>query len=177
MEYSYYVRSDGRIGVVLRRRDGKPMTALLDPARIKRVLLVAVPWKPPNERIMRSLVMVRGQSIYEDRFYGDEYVEKLKKMYPDAIIYPDHELVAYIVYESDHDYYEPAEVEGINGVVLKEGGLELLIDKSSRVKPCKGYGWRVYLPELRRWDEYCFDLATAFEIILTNIHPYYGVMD
>jgi hypothetical protein len=176
LKYPYYVGSNGRLGVVLKRRDGKPMVAFLDPARIKRVVMVATPWRPHSKFSLRSLVMVKNGFVYEERFSGDEEVEELRREHPNAAIYPDHVVSTYIVYETSHDYYKPAELERIDGVVIKEGGLELLGDRSKYVKPC-GKLWRVYLAELERWDSYCFDLATAFSILKTNIHPVYGVMD
>ena len=172
-----YVKSEGRIGVVLERRDGKPMVAFLDPARIKRVMIVATPWKPHSKFSLRSAVVVRNGFIYVERFIRDEKIEELKRKYPDATIYPDHVVSAYIIYETSHDYYKPAELDSVNGVVIKEGGIELLSDESKYIKPCDNHTWRVYLHEVKRWDDYCFDLATAFSILQTNIHPYYGVMD
>jgi hypothetical protein len=177
LKYPYYVRSNGRLGVVLKRRDGKSMVAFLDPARIKKVVVAAVPWRPRDELSLRSLVMVRDGFIYEERFSGEERIEELRMKYPGAAIYPDHVVRDYVVYETSHSYYEPAELEKIDGVVLREGGLELLSDKSRVVKPCGNHKWRVYLAELERWDDYCFDLATAFSVLKTNIHPVYGVMD
>jgi len=176
LRYSSYVKGNGRIGVVLRRRDGKSMVAFLDPARIKKVLLVATPWRPQSKLSLRSVIVVRNGFIYEERFSSDEEVEELKKEHPDATIYPDHVVGTYIIYETNHDYYKPAELSGIDGVILREGGLELLSDKSKYIKPC-GKLWRVYIKELERWDDYCFDLPTALSILETNIHPIYGVMD
>jgi len=177
LKYPYYVRSSGRLGVVLRRRDGKPMVAFLDPARIKKVLVVATPWRPLEKFSLRSVVVVRSGFIYEERFSRDERLEELRRECPGAAIYPDHVVSTYIVYETSHDYYKPAELERVDGVVLREGGLELLIDKSRVVKPCSNHTWRVYLAELERWDDYCFDLPAAFSILKTNTHPVYGVMD
>jgi hypothetical protein len=120
---------------------------------------------------------VRDGFIYTERFYNDWMIEKLKEKYPDATIYIDHTLSTYVVYETSHDYYKPAELEKVEGVVIKEGGLGLLGDRTKYVKPCGKNTWRVYLREMERWDDCCFDLSTAFSILETNIHPYYGVMD
>jgi hypothetical protein len=177
LKYDGYVRSNNRLGVVLSRRDGKPMVAFLDPARIKKVLTVAIPWKPRDKFSLRRLVMVRNGFIYITSFSSDEEIEELRKKYPDATIYPDHIATDYIIYETSHDYYKPAELERVDGVLIKEGGLELLYDASKYLKPCSEYTWRVYLHAIGRWDDYCFDLPTALSILETNVHPYYGVMD
>jgi hypothetical protein len=177
LKYSCYVKSGDRLGVVLVRRDRKSMVAFLDPARIKRVMVVATPWRPHDKFSLRSLVMVKNGFIYVERFIKDEEIEELRRKYPDATIYPDHVVRDYIIYETSHDYYKPAELDSVSGVVIKEGGLELLGDRSKYVKPCGKNTWRVYLREIERWDDCCFDLATAFSILETNIHPFYGVMD
>jgi len=176
LKYPYYVTtSSNKIGVVLRRKDGKSMAAFLDPARIKKVMVVAVPSKKHSG--MREAVVVSKGKIFIEFFDEDKDLEKLRKQYPDATIYPDAEVERYIVYETNHDYYKPAELDSIDGAVIKEGTVQELLKEEKMIQPCGGNKWRVYLYEDGTWDDYCFDLATAFEILMTNIHPVYGVMD
>jgi hypothetical protein len=173
LKYRYYVTaSNNKIGVILRKKDGGSMEAFLDPARIKKVMVVAVPSKP--EGSFRTAVVVMGDKI-SLKYYKDEELEMLRKQ--GATVYPDHELALYIAYETNHDYYKPAELDSIDGVVLKEGTIHEFLEEEKMIQPCGKYKWRVYLYEIKRWDNYCFDLKTAFQIILTNIHPVYGVMD
>jgi hypothetical protein len=167
LKYLYYVKSDKRIAVVLQRNDESSMVAFLDPARIRKVLIVATPFKPSKGEARRGVV-VEGDFIYETPLF--ELKEK-----QGSVVYPDHVLSYYIIYETSHSYYDSATVEKI-GVVLKEGNIELLSDITEFVKPC-GKLWRVYLREIGAWDRYCFSLDTVFNIWRTNIHPIYGLMD
>jgi hypothetical protein len=161
LAYPYYVRTQqGRVGVAcIARSGGEVREALLDPARVKKVLLAVEEGK--NAILLRS----DGVSVY----LGDYRIDESGAVVSARARY-------YVVYESDHSYYADLDWRSA-GEVIKEGGLELLRDVTARVKPCKEGGWRAYLYELDRWDKYCFDLATVFEILETNVHPYYGVMD
>jgi hypothetical protein len=179
LKYPYYVTSNNKIGVVLslRKRDGEAMAALLDPARIKKVMVVAVPSQRPSpSRSWRKAVVVTKDRVFLESFTSNEELEELRKQYPDAVIYPDSDLATYIAYETNNDYYKPAELDNVDGAVVREGALELLKEEKD-IQPCGRYGWRVYLYEIGKWDNYCFDLATAFNILMTGIHPVYGVMD
>jgi hypothetical protein len=160
----YYVKSGKRIATVLQGNDGSELVAFLDPARIRKVLIVATPFKSEARRG----VVVEGDFIYETPLF--ELKEK-----QGVVVYPDHVLSYYIIYETSHSYYDTATTE-VNGVVLKEGNIELLSDITEFVRPC-GKLWRVYLREIGAWDRYCFSLGTVFNIWRTNIHPVYGLMD
>jgi len=178
--YPDYVRSGDRIGVVLESRDGsKVFEAFLDPKRIKKVVKAAVPYTWDDG--WRSIVIIEKDGEVEYSRHSPDFLEKYIKFYSeeykDAKILVDHVIRYFIFYETSHSYYDPAAVEKIEGVVIKEGGLELMIDSTRRVRKCKDGGWRVYLEEARRWDSYCFSLPTVFNILTTNVHPYYGVMD
>jgi hypothetical protein len=180
--YPYYVRSGERIGVVLESKDGKRFAAFLDPKRIKKVIEAAVPivWDDGWRGILVIVPRKDEPEVHYTRVPGNEVeqaVERRRKEYGDAKILVDHVIRYFIVYETSHSYYDPAAVEKIEGVVIKEGGLKMLRDVSSRVRECDRGRWRVYLEELGKWDHYCFSLATVFNVIQTNIHPYYGVMD
>jgi hypothetical protein len=178
--YPMYVKSGDRIGLVLESKDGgKLFEAFLDPKRIKKVIEAVVPFEWNDG--WKSIVVIEkdGEVHYTRRPAND--VERTVKMYAeeykDAKIFIDYVVRYFIFYESNHNYYDPATVEKIEGVVVKEGSLELLIDVSREVRKCGNGKWRVYLAEAGRWDSYCFSLSTAFNILTTNVHPYYGVMD
>jgi len=175
LAYPCYVRTQrGRIGVACIARGGEVRDALLDPARVKKVLLAVE--EGTNAILLRNdgtvLVLLGDYRIDESGAVVSRYGRRLDEDYVKAWI---GKLAHYVVYASDHSYYADLDWRSA-GEVIKEGGLELLRDMTEHVKPC-GKGWRAYLYELDRWDKYCFDLATVFEILETNVHPYYGVMD
>jgi hypothetical protein len=170
-----YVRTErGRIGVACVAARGV-REALLDPARVRKVLLAVEGGT--------NAILLHGDGRVSV-FLGDYRIEggvvvsahgyKLEEDYVKAWI---GRLAHYIVYESDHSYYADLDWQSARGEVIKEGGLELLRDVTARVRPCGKGKWRAYLSALGHWDEYCFDLATVFEILETNVHPFYGVMD
>ena len=174
LAYPCYVRTQrGRIGVACIARGGEVREALLDPARVKKVLLAVE--EGTNAILLHSdgkVSVYLGDYRIENGVVVSAHGYELNEDYVKAWI---GKLAHYIIYESDHSYYDDLDWQK-TGEVIKEGGLELLRDVTARVKPC-GKRWRAYLYELERWDKYCFDLSTVFEILETNVHPYYGVMD
>jgi hypothetical protein len=175
LAYPYYVRStQGRIAVACVQARGGVREAFLDPARIRKVLLAVE--EGTNAILLHSdgkVSVYLGDYRIENGVVVSAHGYKLNEDYVKAWI---GKLAHYIVYESDHSYYDLLDWRRA-GEVIKEGGLELLRDMTQHVKPCLKGKWRAYLYELDRWDKYCFDLATVFEILETNVHPYYGVMD
>ncbi|MCC6050762.1 MAG: hypothetical protein LM580_08650 [Thermofilum sp.] len=177
LAYPCYVRSaQGRIAVACVQARSGVREAFLDPARIRKVLLAVE--EGTNAILLRgdgSVHVFLGNYRIENGVVVSAYGRKLDEDYVKAWI---GRLAHYIVYESDHSYYAAdLDWQSARGEVIKEGGLELLRDVTARVRPCGKGKWRAHLSALGRWDEYCFDLATVFRILETNVHPFYGVMD
>ena len=84
----------------------------------------------------------------------------------------------YVVYESSSPYYEDVAVklpEDAERVTIREFTVDPWWLRPARHGRRTYY--HVYLRELEEWDEQAWGLCTAVDIWLTNIHPYYGVMD
>ncbi|RLE83357.1 MAG: hypothetical protein DRJ67_12305 [Thermoprotei archaeon] len=136
-----------------------------------------------NGRLRVALVSRSGKVV--EAFLNPKKIERVVEVRYKDNPWPQY----YIMYRSNHKYYdsldwpEPRPGAQDRSVV---GGAFLIVTEVKETRLNINPWWikrvgknkfKIYLREAERWDHFAFSFLTCMRIWVTNIHPYYGVMD